>query len=106
MSRAHPIPTMRRPSVSQPHPLLVDRVVYIQLDCDETETETSQRIARACAEAGVELGRAVVCLSPAAITKAIENRCAGGRRSPGRAEMAKAGDDGCDVVGFDHRGQG
>ncbi len=63
MSRKAPLPTMCRSPGGQPHPLLVDRLVYVQ--AGSTVAETAQRIAQACAEAGVDPERAVACVEPA-----------------------------------------
>ena len=67
MSRKAPLPTMRRAAGAQPHPLLVDRVLYVQAGADDAETQ--QRIAEACAAADVELERAVACIQPKVPTK-------------------------------------
>ena len=63
MSRKAPLPTMCRSPGGQPHPLLVDRLVYVQAGSDDAETE--QRIAQACAEADIDPERAVACVEPA-----------------------------------------
>ena len=60
MKRSRPRPVMRRPAGQQPHPLLVDCVVYVAAGRDDAETE--QRIAEACAAAGIDPERAVACI--------------------------------------------
>lgn len=67
MSRKAPPPKMLRATGDQPHPLLVDRVVYVQAGADDAETQ--QRIAEACAAADVKLERAVACIQPKLPTK-------------------------------------
>lgn len=62
MSRKAPPPKMLRPTGDQPHPLLVDRVVYVAAGRDDAET--AQRIAQACANAGVDVERAVASIQP------------------------------------------
>ena len=59
-----PNPTMRRLAGRQPHPLLVDRLLYVQAGRDDAETE--RRIIAACVAEGVDIERAVACVAPAA----------------------------------------
>ena len=63
MSRNAALPAMCRAPGGQPHPLLVDRLVYVQ--AGSTVAETAQRIAQACAEADIDPERAVACVEPA-----------------------------------------
>ena len=58
-----PNPTMRRLAGRQPHPLLVDRLLYVQAGRDDAETE--RRIIAACVAEGVDIERAVACVAPA-----------------------------------------
>ena len=60
MKRTQARPVMRRPAGQQPHPLLVDCVVYVAAGRDDAETE--QRIVEACAAAGIDAERAVACI--------------------------------------------
>ena len=70
---------MRRPAGQQPHPLLVDCVVYVASGRDDAETE--QRIAEACATAGVEPGRAVACIEQPPVAKPDRREARAGRGS-------------------------
>ena len=58
-----PQPVMRRLPCGCAHPLLIDRLLHVQAGADDTET--LQRIAEACASAGIELERAVAFVAPA-----------------------------------------
>ncbi len=57
-----PNPTMRRLAGRQPHPLLVDRVLYVQAGTDDADTE--RRIIAACVAEGIDIERAVACVTP------------------------------------------
>ena len=76
MSSKVPAPTMRRAPGQEPHPLLVDRVLYVRAGRDDAET--GQRIAKACSEAGIDPARAVACM---------ESPPAGNRGSPGSGRI-------------------
>lgn len=79
MKRSRPRPVMHRPAGQQPHPLLADCVVYVTAGRDDAETE--QRIAEACAAAGVEPGRAVACIEQPPAAKQDRRKAHAGRGS-------------------------
>lgn len=67
MIRKEPLPTMRRLAGRQPHPLLPDRLLYIQAGRDDAETE--HRIIAACVAEGIDIERAVACIQPKVTTR-------------------------------------